>query len=87
MDDNKTLPGRNDNFSKIIKTWQVENLIGKLMLIVETIGLNDKQEKSVKSLMKQEIWKEFNAGIYISSAMQDENYTANEKEGYVNLTQ
>lgn len=87
MDDSLPLPGRNDNFSKIIRTWQVESFIGKLMLIVETMGLNDKQEKSAKSLMKQEIWTEFNKGIYISAAMQDENYKANEKEGYVNLTQ
>lgn len=87
MDDTTPLPGRNDNFSKIIKTWQVDNLIGKLMLIVETMGLNDRQEKSAKSLMKQEIWKEFNEGIYISGAMQEENYKANEKEGFANLTQ
>jgi hypothetical protein len=84
MDDT---PGRNDNFSKIIKTWQVDNLIGKIMLIVETMGLEKRQEESAKSLIKQEIWKEFNEGIYISGAMQEANYKANEKEGFVNLTQ
>lgn len=87
MAEENTPSGRNDNFSKIVKTWQIDNLIGKLMLIIETMGLQSGQEKSVKSLMKQEIWKEFNEGIYISGVMQDENYIANDKEGFVNLTQ
>lgn len=78
--------GQDGNFSKIVKTWQVNTLIGKLMLIIETMGLEEKQEKSVKSLMKQEIWKEFNEGIYISPEVQEVNFKANEKEGFVNLT-
>lgn len=79
--------GQDHNFSKIIKTWQVNSLIGKLMLMVETMGLQESQEKSFKSLLKQEIWMAFNDGIYISKVMQEENYKANEKEGFVNLTQ
>ena len=75
------------NFSKIVKTWQVENLVGKVMLIVETMGLQEHQEESAKSLIKQAIWSEFNAGIYISPEVQEINAKKNEKDGIYNLTQ
>ena len=78
--------GQDVNFSKIVKTWQINSLIGKLMLIVETMGLQEGQERSFKSLLKQEIWKEFNEGIYISKEVQEINFKKNEKDGYLNLT-
>jgi len=79
--------GRNDNFAKIIRTWQVDNLIGKIMLTVETMGLQVNQEKSAKSLIKQAIWSEFNEGLYISGEMIEAVYKDNEKNGFKNLTQ
>jgi len=86
MEITETNPSQDINFSKIVKTWQVNVLIGKLMLIVETMGLQEGQEKSFKSLLKQEIWKEFNEGIYISDEVQEINFKKNEKDGYFNLT-
>lgn len=82
-----TPSGRNDNFSKVIRTWQVENLIGKIMLTIETMGLQPNQEKSAKSLIKQAIWNEFNEGVYISGAMIEAAYKDNEKHGFANITQ
>lgn len=67
------LPTYDENFSKIVKKWQVNNLIGKLMLIIEGMGLQKGQEEAVKSLIKQEIWKEINEGIYISPEVQKIN--------------
>jgi hypothetical protein len=80
-------PKANDNFSKIVKTWQIEQLVGKIMLIVETMGLELNQEQSAKSLIKQSIWVEFNEGIYISPEVQQINAKKNEKDGIYNLTQ
>lgn len=78
---------KDGNFSKIVKTWQVEALVGKVMLIVETMGLEKQQEESAKSLIKQSIWSEFNEGIFISKEMQKSVYDDNEKNGFVNQTQ
>lgn len=57
---------QNDNQSKIVRRWQMENLIGRVMLIVETMGLEKGQEESAKSLIKQIVWTEFNESYDIS---------------------
>lgn len=74
------------NFTKMMKTWQIENLVGKIMLIIETIGLQKNQEESAKSLIKQSIWTEFNEGIFISKDMCEKAIKENEKEGFQNLS-
>jgi hypothetical protein len=79
--------GKDVNFAKIVRTWQIESLIGKVLLIVETMGLNASQEKSAKSLIKQSIWLEFNEGTYISPGMIKKVGEENESKGFVNLTQ
>jgi hypothetical protein len=75
------------NFAKIVKTWQVNDLVGKVMLVVESFGLNENQLEAGKSLIKQFIWSEFNEGIYISEEMTMKNQAALEKEGILNITQ
>lgn len=43
-------------------------LVGRLLTIIEAIGLPEGQEKSLKSLVEQEIWEGFNRwGILIDS--------------------
>lgn len=79
--------GRDVNFAKIIRTWQIDSLIGKVMLIVETMGLEKKQEESAKSLIKQSVWTEFNEGMYISHPMIEKVDAENLKNGYKNMTQ
>lgn len=74
------------NFGKIVRTWQVNNLIGKIMLIIETMGLNENQLEASKSIIKQSIWSEFNEGVYISDKISELNQKENEKEGYYNIT-
>lgn len=76
----------NMNFAKIVKIWQVENLVGKVMLVVESLGLNENQLEASKSLIKQFIWLEFNEGIYISPEIEEANAKANEKAGVYNIT-
>ena len=79
--------GKDVNFAKIVRTWQIESLIGKVLLIVETMGLNASQEKSAKSLIKQSIWLEFNEGMFVSQPMIEKVIAENESKGFVNLTQ
>lgn len=75
------------NFAKIIRTWQVENLVGKVMLIVESLGLNENQLEAAKSLIKQFIWSEFNEGIWLTPEGDSANKAELEKQGLQNLTQ
>lgn len=78
---------KNENFAKIVKTWQVENLVGKVMLVVESLGLNENQLEASKSLIKQFIWSEFNEGIYITPEAEEFNQKDLEKQGVRNVTQ
>lgn len=75
------------NFTKMVKTWQIENLVGKVMLVVESLGLDETQLMASKSLIKQFIWSEFNEGIYISKEIQEKAVADNEKNGYRNISQ
>lgn len=40
----------------VMPEHQISNLIGKLLTLVETLGLQDKQENSFKDIMKQAVW-------------------------------
>ena len=40
----------------VIPEHQVSSLIGKLLTLVETLGLQEKQENSFKDIVKQAIW-------------------------------
>lgn len=81
------MPSTNANFAKIVRTWQVENLVGKVMLVVESLGLNESQLEASKSLIKQFIWTEFNEGIWLTPEGEKANQEELEKQGVVNVTQ
>lgn len=81
------MPSTNGNFAKIVRTWQVENLVGKVMLVVESLGLNENQLEASKSLIKQFIWTEFNEGIWLTPEGEKANQEELEKQGVVNVTQ
>ena len=78
---------KNENFAKIVKTWQVESLVGKIMLVVESFGLNENQLEAGKSLIKQFIWTEFNEGIYLTPEGEQANQEELGKQGIVNMSQ
>ena len=40
----------------VIPEHQISNLIGKLLTLVETLGLQEKQENSFKDIIKQAVW-------------------------------
>ena len=40
----------------VMPEHQISNLIGKLLTLVETLGLQEKQEKSFKEIVKQAVW-------------------------------
>jgi hypothetical protein len=49
-----------------------DRIIGKILTLVEVMGLQEKQEQSLKDLIRQSVWKVFEDGIYISSERHSE---------------
>lgn len=76
-----------ENFAKIVRIWQVENLVGKVMLVVESFGLNENQLEAGKSLIKQFIWSEFNQGIVLLKEGEEANQKELDKQGLQNIAQ
>lgn len=76
-----------ENFAKIVRIWQVENLVGKVMLVVESFGLNENQLEAGKSLIKQFIWSEFNQGIVLLKEGEESNQKELDKQGLQNIAQ
>lgn len=44
----------------VVSGHTVDHLVGRLLTLIETLGLRDSQEKAIKDLARQEIWKPFN---------------------------
>ena len=44
------------NELSFVRNWNIGSLEGKLLTLIETIGLTEKQENAVKSLARTEIW-------------------------------
>lgn len=43
-------------------------IIGKVLTLLDVLGLEEKQDKSIKDLVRQEIWNVFQqGGVFISS--------------------
>lgn len=49
--------GALDNNGYVIHDWSVGTLEGRLLTMVESWGLKDSQEKAIKDLVRQEVWK------------------------------
>ena len=39
-----------------ISIGQMESLVGRVLNLIEALGLNEKQEKAIKDVIKKEIW-------------------------------
>ena len=40
-----------------MRSWQFSHLEGRILTILETLNLSNKQEEATKSLMRQAIWQ------------------------------
>lgn len=49
----------------IVKSDHPDYLVGRLLTIVETLGLPDKQEKSFKDLVRFEVYNSLNLGTWV----------------------
>ena len=51
------------NDLRVLRQWQVSSFIGKLLTLIETLGLSPSQEKAFKSIVKQETWLFWNDNV------------------------
>ena len=45
------------NGGYLLKNWNIQNLEGRLLTIIESLGLRESQEGAVKNIIQQEMWK------------------------------
>jgi hypothetical protein len=43
----------------------VDHLVGRVLTLIETLGLNESQEKAIKDLARQELWAPFNSNVRV----------------------
>lgn len=58
-----------DNTPLYIKGWAFKNLEGRLLTLIESMGLGEKQEEAQKGFIRREVW----ATVYESYVMSDES--------------
>ena len=44
------------NESRVVRQWQVSELQGTLLTHIESLGLQERQEKAIKSMVKRDLW-------------------------------
>jgi len=53
----------------VLPEHQINTLIGKLLTLTETLGLQEKQEKSFKDIIKQAVWSNVRDMKHIDSEL------------------
>jgi hypothetical protein len=48
-----------DNFVRVVREWEIRSHLGRVLTIIDSLGLSDKQEKAIKDLIKVSTWKDF----------------------------
>lgn len=55
-----------DNTLLAVRGWAFKNLEGRLLTLVESMGLPEKQEEAVKGYMRREVWATVYEGYKVS---------------------
>lgn len=58
----------------ILDNYHIEHLTGRLLTLIEALGLRESQEKSLKDLVKQEVWKLTDGCFIIPGSARQELY-------------
>lgn len=61
---------------RVVGDWVPDDIVGKVLTLIEAVGLPQKQEEALKGLLRQAIRGAFYDGVYISS----ERHTALREE-------
>lgn len=72
-----------DNHARVMREWEIRSHIGKILTILETLNLPERQERAVKNLIKASTWSElWNGGTTVIYSKEADKllYDAIEKE-------
>ncbi len=58
-------------FAFVMPQHSVETIIGRVLTLVDTLGLNEKQDNAIKGLIKQAVRSAFEDGIFIDPVRND----------------
>lgn len=56
----------------VISSYAPDRLFGTIFNVIEALGLSEKQEDSLKSLIRKQIWNVFEDAIFITSERHSE---------------
>lgn len=52
-------------YGYVISEWVPNDIIGRILTLIEVIGLREEQEKSLKDLIRQVMWESIDRAIFI----------------------
>lgn len=55
----------------MVSGWAIKDMEGKLLTIIEAMGLSEKQENAVKSYMRQALWGSLDDGYVVIVSEED----------------
>ncbi len=56
-DENVPMSNGSSNVGRVVREWEINSHLGLMLTIIESLGLQEKQEKAVKDLVKQHTWR------------------------------
>lgn len=60
-----------DNTPLFVRGFVFNEILGKLLTVIETMGLSDKQENAIKSYVRQAVWSTLDGNIFRLSEEMD----------------
>ena len=60
------------NLPIMIRQWAFSNFEGKLLTLMESMGLPEKQENAIKSYLRQELWEFVRSGMIVPDEFDNE---------------
>lgn len=67
------------SYGYVLGDWARDLVIGRLLTLIEVMGLPEKQEESTKGLIRQIIYTTFDEGIYIGTGLHTKIWEAKNK--------
>ena len=67
MSKKQTLQDNSYGCGYVVDQNRFSGIEGRILTTIETIGLPEKQEQAIKSLIRRQVWEDFLDNVYIDS--------------------
>lgn len=81
MKTNKPEPELSYGWGYVIGQSEISYLEGRLLTLIDSLGLRETQEKAIKDLVKQEIWSALSRGLLLEPKKHTEIQVKSRKGG------